>query len=145
MKSFRYELRSSGHLEELASSRLPDGIASTDAKPSQHRDIFLDTSDDTLRRRDIVCRFRIGADDSRTLSLRIGGGDNGSEVRVDSPVKAADATAAAEENTEAGRNVEKATDSGRVKGEELLESEELKKKLADAKKRINSTSEGRAD
>jgi polyphosphate kinase len=105
MKSFRYELRSSGHLEELASSRLPDRIASTDAKPSQHRDIFLDTSDDTLRRRDIVCRFRIDADDSRTLSLRIGGGDNGSEVRVDSPVKAADATAAAAENTEAGRRL----------------------------------------
>src|SRR5260370_32828216 len=105
MKSFRYEVRSSGHLEELASSRLREGIASTDAKPSQHRDIFIDTSDDTLRRRDIVCRFRIGADDSRTLSLRIGGGDNGSEVRVDSSVNAADATAAVAENTEAGRRL----------------------------------------
>ena len=105
MKSFRYELRSSGHLEELASSRLPEGIKSTDAKPSQHRDVYLDTSDDTLRRRDIVCRFRIGANDSRTLSLRIGAGDNGTEVRVDSPVEATDPAAAAAENTEAGRRL----------------------------------------
>jgi hypothetical protein len=36
-----------------------------------------------------------------------------------------------DENTEAVRNVEKATDSEPVKGEDLLESEELKKKLAD--------------
>ena len=44
-----------------------------------------------------------------------------------------------DENTEAVRNVEKATDSEPVKGEELLESEELKKKLADAKKYAKST------
>ena len=43
-----------------------------------------------------------------------------------------------DENTEAVRNVEKATDSEPVKGEELLESEELKKKLVEAKKRLQS-------
>jgi hypothetical protein len=37
--------------------------------------------------------------------------------------------------------VEKATDSQPVKGEELLESEELKKKLADAKKSAKSNAE----
>ena len=46
-----------------------------------------------------------------------------------------------DENTEAVRNIEKATDSEPVKGEELLESEDLKKKLADAKKRAKSTAE----
>lgn len=106
MPSFRYELRSSAHLEELASSRLPDGIEATDAKPSQHRDIYLDTSDDTLRRRDIVCRFRIGADDSRTLSLRIGGGSTDSEVSVDSRVESPDAKEAIKENSEAGRRLQ---------------------------------------
>ena len=105
MKSFRYELRSSGHLEELAASQLPEGIPATDARPSQHRDIYLDTADDTLRRRDIVCRLRLDADDSRTLTLRIGSEDNGSEVRVDSPVQSPDAKAAATENTEAGRRL----------------------------------------
>ncbi len=43
-----------------------------------------------------------------------------------------------DENTEAVRNVEKATESEPVKGEELLESEELKRKLAEAKKQIKS-------
>src|SRR6266545_7776657 len=105
MKSFRYELRSPGHLEELASSRLPDGIPATDAHPSQHRDVYLDTEDDTLRRREIVCRFRLGADDSRLLSLRIGSGDDDSEVRVDSPVQSPEPAAAALENTEAGRRL----------------------------------------
>jgi len=38
-----------------------------------------------------------------------------------------------DENTEAVRNVEKATDSKPVKGEQLLESEELKRKLREAK------------
>src|SRR5260221_855466 len=102
MKSFRYELRSSGHLEELASARLPDGIASTDAAPSQHRDIFLDTSDDTLRRRDIVCRFRIGANDSRTLSLRIGGGAKGAEGGGGFPREARGRPPGAAQNTETG-------------------------------------------
>ena len=105
MKSFRYELRSSGHLEELASARLPDGIPASDARPSQHRDIYLDTKDDTLRRRNIVCRLRLGTDDNRTLSLRIGSGKNGTETRVDSGVQSTDATAAASENTEAGRRL----------------------------------------
>jgi polyphosphate kinase len=105
MLSFRYELRSSAHLEELASSRLPDGVEASDAKPSQHRDIYLDTPDDTLRRRDIVCRFRLGTDDSRVLSLRIGAGANGEEVKVDSRVKSADPIEAIQENTEAGRRL----------------------------------------
>ena len=46
-----------------------------------------------------------------------------------------------DENTEAVRNVEKATDSEPVHGEELLESEELKKKLAEAKKSAKSNAE----
>jgi hypothetical protein len=40
-----------------------------------------------------------------------------------------------DENTEAVRNVEKAAESEPVKGEELLESEELKRKLREAKNR----------
>jgi hypothetical protein len=38
-----------------------------------------------------------------------------------------------DENEQAVRNVEKATDSEPVKGEDLLESEELKRKLRKAK------------
>jgi len=47
-----------------------------------------------------------------------------------------------DENTEAVRNVEKATESEPVKGEDLLGSEELKRKLAEAKKRLKSEQQG---
>jgi hypothetical protein len=42
---------------------------------------------------------------------------------------------------EALRQVEKATESEPIQGEELLESEELKRKLTDAKERIKSPEE----
>ncbi len=41
-------------------------------------------------------------------------------------------------NQEAVRQVEDATDSEPVKGEELLESEELKRQLREAKERLKS-------
>jgi len=43
-----------------------------------------------------------------------------------------------DENTEAVRNVEKATESEPVQGEELLESEELKRQLREAKKHLTN-------
>jgi len=43
-----------------------------------------------------------------------------------------------DENKEALEQVEKATESEPVKGEDLLKSEDLKRKLADSKKRITS-------
>ena len=46
-----------------------------------------------------------------------------------------------DENTEAVRNVEKATESEPVQGEDLLKSDKLKRKLSEAKKRIESESE----
>jgi hypothetical protein len=48
-------------------------------------------------------------------------------------------------NKEALEQVEKATESEPVKGEELLESNELKRKLAEAKKRIESEFEESED
>jgi len=46
-----------------------------------------------------------------------------------------------DENEEAVRNVEKATESEPVQGEDLLKSDKLKRKLSEAKKRIESESE----
>jgi len=40
-----------------------------------------------------------------------------------------------DENEQAVRNVEKATESEPIRGEDLLESEELKRKLREAKRR----------
>jgi hypothetical protein len=44
-----------------------------------------------------------------------------------------------DESQEALRQVEKVTDSEPVKGEELVESEDLKRKFREAKKRLNAT------
>ena len=46
-----------------------------------------------------------------------------------------------DENEQAVRNVEKATDSKPVKGEDLLESEELKRKLRKAKNESEESEE----
>lgn len=50
-----------------------------------------------------------------------------------------------DENTEAVRNVEKSTDSEPVQDEDLLKSDKLKRKLSEAKKRIESESEESED
>ena len=50
-----------------------------------------------------------------------------------------------DENTEAVRNVEKATESKPVQGQDLLKSDKLKRKLSEAKKRIESESEESED
>ena len=103
LQSFRYEIRSQQHLDELAAAALPAGTFASPARPSQHRDLYLDTADDALRRRNIVCRLRLKADDRRILSIRIAAGPEGSEVRFDSPVNSAEVSGALSERTAAGR------------------------------------------
>jgi hypothetical protein len=49
-----------------------------------------------------------------------------------------------DENEEAVRNVEKLTDSEPVNGEDLLGSEELKRKLREAKERLGSSGPDRS-
>jgi len=103
--SFRYELRSSQQLKELSATPLPLGIRAGRAVRSLHRDLYLDTDTDTLRQRGVVCRLRLGATDTRILSLRIRGTEGMDSVRVDSPVKSGDVQEALKENTEAGRRL----------------------------------------
>jgi polyphosphate kinase len=124
-RSFRYELRSSRHIEDLAFSPLPLGIPASQPVSSQHRDLFLDTHDDTLRRRNIVCRLRLGADDSRLLSLRIGFALGESPVRVDSRVQASDVAGALAENSAAGRRLRALVDPALLVARMDLEVERL--------------------
>ena len=100
----RYEIRSARHLGELAGAGLPPDFEGSEPKRSQHRDLFLDTPDDALRKRDIVCRLRLRSDDTRTLSLMIGG-SNGSPNRFDSPVVSGEFARAVVEPTPAGRRL----------------------------------------
>ncbi|MGE5748663.1 MAG: polyphosphate kinase 1 [Gemmatimonas sp.] len=101
----RYEIRSARHLGELAAAPLPLAMEASAPRRSQHRDLFLDTPDDSLRKRDIVCRLRLRSDDTRALSITIGGGEGEPSIRFDSPVRSADIAGALMEPTPAGRRL----------------------------------------
>ncbi|MEO6526880.1 MAG: polyphosphate kinase 1 [Gemmatimonadaceae bacterium] len=89
MTVVRYELRSSAELEALARAELPLGIRCGAPRPSSHRDLYLDTPDDALRERGIVCRLRVGARESRLLFLRLAT-EHAPPERLDVVVKTTD-------------------------------------------------------
>ena len=103
--TFRYELRSAEQLEVLASAPLPLGMPASAPRRSRHRDLYLDTADQTLRRRGVTCRLRIGEHESHLLSLRIDGTSSDAPVRLDAAVRAPDARAAFAENNAVARRV----------------------------------------
>jgi polyphosphate kinase len=82
MGEFRCELLSADQLASLASGPLPRGIPADTAQRSLHRDLYLDTTDDALRQRGIMCRLRAGADGSGVLSLRIAATNGQPPIRV---------------------------------------------------------------
>ena len=72
MTGFRCELLSIDQLDGLARDLLlAPGIPASAARRSLHRDLYLDTPDDSLRQRGVTCRFRTVADGSSALTLRI--------------------------------------------------------------------------
>ena len=103
--NWRYEIRSARHLGELAAAPLPLAVEVSSSKRSQHRDLFLDTPDDALRKRGIVCRLRLRADDTRSLSVSIAGDTDNPPTRIDSDIKSADVGGAVAETTPAGRRL----------------------------------------
>jgi len=106
MTEFRCELLSADQLGALASGPLPPGIAAGEARRSLHRDLYLDTADDSLRRRGVTCRLRLDAKGGAALTLRIAGGEaGGGETRVDSRVAAGDVTAAMAADTAVSKRV----------------------------------------
>src|SRR5262249_49713222 len=95
MTEVRCELLSADPLGSLSSGPLPPGIAAGEARRSLHRDLYLDTPDDSLRRRGVICRLRLDAQGGAALSLRIAGGEpNGGESRVDARIAASDVPSA---------------------------------------------------
>ena len=123
--SFRYELRSTQQLKELSATPLPLGIRAGRAVRSLHRDLYLDTAGDSLRQRGVLCRLRLGATDTRLLSLRIRGTNGMEPVRVDSPVQSGDVQEALKENTEAGRRLSALVDPHLLEVRLELEVERL--------------------
>lgn len=86
---WRFDVPSRRQLDELARAELP-GIVLSPPRRSLHRDLYLDTPEDRLRKRGVECRLRLRDDDTRVLSLRIGRTDGAPETVVDVPVRSAD-------------------------------------------------------
>src|SRR5215218_891935 len=82
MKVVRFELRSASELDTLARTPPPLGIYAGVARGSSHRDLYLDTVDDALRARGVVCRLRIGARPPHRLTLVLGGDEDAERVEV---------------------------------------------------------------
>jgi len=121
----RYELRSEEQLDELARAPLPLGIAASATRRSLHTDLYLDTPDDTLRHRGVVCRLRVSASDERLLSLRISGRPGTPTVRVDSRVNASEVKEALKENSAARRRLRGVVDPALLKVRLELEVDRL--------------------
>ena len=69
----KWDVASSARLRELIDESPPLELRSGAPIRTFHRDIYYDTPDGSLTRREISVRFRIGADDRRRLRLTIPG------------------------------------------------------------------------
>ena len=85
MRVVRYELRSAAELESLSRAPLPLGIHAAQPRASSHRDLYLDTPDDALRARGVVCRLRVGERLPHRLTLVLGG--EASPERIEATVR----------------------------------------------------------
>ena len=102
MKVVRYELRSAAELDKLARAPLPLGIHATQPRSSSHRDLYLDTEDDALRSRGVVCRLRVGDRLPHRLTLVVG---HDEPERVEATVREATAAAALAADTAVRRRL----------------------------------------
>jgi polyphosphate kinase len=127
--SFRYELRSAEHRAALAAACLPLGIAASMPRHSMHRDLYLDTADDTLRRRGIMCRLRYRDSDERVLSLRITAGSGAADLRVDATVRATDVAGALAESNAATRRINALVDPALLQPRLELEVDRLTRSI----------------
>jgi polyphosphate kinase len=126
----RFELQSPQQLAELAAAVLPADLRADAPRRSLHRDLYLDTPDDALRRRGIVCRLRIQADDQRILSLHIGGGPTAPPMRVSARVRGVEAVDAVRENSAPGRRLRALVDPALLQVRVSLEVERLTRRAA---------------
>lgn len=67
----KWDVASLALLRELVASPPPQGLRVQEAVQGYHRDIYYDTADGSLGRRDVTCRFRLGADDRRLLTITL--------------------------------------------------------------------------
>jgi polyphosphate kinase len=99
----KWDVASPELLRALIASPLPLDLRVKATTQSFHRDIYYDTADGSLARRDVTCRFRLGADDRRILTVALGGA--GSRQRYSSEVAELDLGSALRGESEAARRL----------------------------------------
>jgi polyphosphate kinase len=67
----KWDVASPELLRDLIASPPPLGLRVTDTTRGFHRDVYYDTTEGSLARRDVTCRFRLGADDRRLLTVTL--------------------------------------------------------------------------
>ncbi|HEY7481255.1 MAG TPA: polyphosphate kinase 1 [Gemmatimonadales bacterium] len=97
----KWDVASSELLRELIASPPPLDLRVKATTQSFHRDIYYDTADGSLARRDVTCRFRLGADDRRVLTVALAG----SRQRFSSEVAELDLNSALRGESEAARRL----------------------------------------
>jgi len=105
----KWDVASRELLRELIGAPLPLGLRVGPPLRTFHRDIYYDTPDGALGRREITCRFRIGADDRRQLLLTIPDGPaparGAARLRFEAVVTELDLAAALGGTTEPARRL----------------------------------------
>ncbi len=69
----KWDVASPELLRDLIAAPPPLGLPVKHTTQGFHRDIYYDTADGSLSRRDVVCRFRLGSDDRRVLTVMLRG------------------------------------------------------------------------
>ena len=85
----RWDVPTPEALLELREAAPPSGLVAGPIEHTFYRDIYFDTNEGTLSRRDVTCRVRIGADDVRRLTLTLPG-SGGPRERFESVAAEAD-------------------------------------------------------
>jgi polyphosphate kinase len=101
----RWDVPTLHALEELREAPAPAGLRAGPAEHSFHRDIYFDTAEGALSRRDVTCRVRIGADDVRRLTLTLPATGGGPRERFESVATEADPAAILAGSSETARRL----------------------------------------
>jgi len=123
--SLRYELRSGEQLDALAFAPRLSGLRLDGPRRSLHRDLYLDTPDESLRRRGVTCRFRIGVSGENMLSLRVRPVGSEDGLRVESAISSGETAKALAEDSEVTRRLRAIVDPSLLQSRFELEVERL--------------------
>ena len=120
-------------LRALSTQPLPLGLGSPEARRYFFRDVYLDTAERALRTRGISCRYRVGDDGRRQLTLFLSAiqvSDAPEREQVDADVTDADPLVAARGNSEPARRLRAIVDPASLAVAYAVHTERLTRQTA---------------